>query len=140
MLKNVFNNKKNKIPFKLFELGDIMQINNQPHYTGDIIGSFNEKKIAVSYFNVSKSGLENVHGVLDLIFQKLFRGKLSYKLEENNKPYFFQKLQCKIFYKDVELGEMGVLHPKVLENYGLNYVGSFLEISLNKLVDIILSQ
>lgn len=89
MLKNVFNNKKNKIPFKLFELGDIMYLTDNAHFTGDNIGSWNEKKIAVSYFNVSKSGLENVHGVLDQIFLKLFRGKLQYKLEENNKPYFF---------------------------------------------------
>lgn len=68
LLKNVFYNKKNKIPFKLFELGDVMYLTDKSHYTGDIIGSCNERKIAVAYFNVSKSGLENIHGVLDLIF------------------------------------------------------------------------
>lgn len=41
---------------------------NNSHKTGDIIGASNEKKLGLAYIGVQKSGLENLHGALDLIF------------------------------------------------------------------------
>lgn len=64
----------------LFEIGDIMYQSDHQHISGDYIGAVNERKIGVCYIAVQKSGLEYLHGVLDLLMQKLFKGKVNYKL------------------------------------------------------------
>lgn len=71
------NNKKNKVPFKFFEIGDIILLdkNGNEHET---VGAVNERRLAVIYNNSTTSGLEIVHGVLDMIFFKLYKGKKEY--------------------------------------------------------------
>ena len=65
ILKNIFNNKKNKVPFRVFETGDIIKLTNNINKEGDLVGSINEKKLAVAYFDVNTSGFDELHGVLD---------------------------------------------------------------------------
>lgn len=68
LLKNIAHNKKNKVPFKLFEIGDtiFLKEKNKDHF--EHIGAYNRRKIGVIYCNSTTSGLDLIHGVLDTIF------------------------------------------------------------------------
>ena len=80
-MKTVSHNKKNKTPFKFFEIGDVMFLEGKGN-KDEITGSRNERRVAVIYNNATTSGLEIVHGILDLIMQKLYKGKKQYELRE----------------------------------------------------------
>jgi hypothetical protein len=40
-------------------------LTNSINREGDLVGSINEKKLAVAYFDVNTSGFDELHGVLD---------------------------------------------------------------------------
>jgi phenylalanyl-tRNA synthetase beta subunit len=82
-LKSISHNKKNKVPFKFFEIGDVMFLENKGN-KDEITGCKNERRMAVIYNNATTSGLEIVHGVLDLVFKKLFKGKKDYELKSGS--------------------------------------------------------
>ena len=56
------------------------------------IGAKNKRKIGVIYCNSTTSGLDIIHGVLDKIFEKLYKGKKNYKLKENDSTKFLYSL------------------------------------------------
>lgn len=70
LLKNIQCNKNNKLPFKLFELGDVILIEKEEENTdkNEYLGAKNERRLGVIYCNSSTSGLDIIHGVLDTVF------------------------------------------------------------------------
>lgn len=65
---------------------------NKNSNDNEVLGSVNERRLAAVYINSTTSGLEIIHGILDLIFMKLYKGKKNYELKDGNKPYFLHKL------------------------------------------------
>lgn len=90
-MKCLANNKKNKVPFKFFEVGDVILLDKEgdKHET---VGAINERRLAVIYNNSTTSGLEIIHGVLDMLFHKLFKGQKEYYLKKGSKGYFLYDL------------------------------------------------
>lgn len=139
LLKSLANNKKNKVPFKLFELGDIMllQKREENKNVDEFIGARNQRNLAVVYTNSNTSGFDIVHGILDMIMTKLFKYKKKYVLKENNSPYFLHDLQGSIFIDGVNVGELGILHPDVLKIQGIIYPSSYLELNFEELCKLL---
>ncbi len=94
LLKNLNYNKNNKLPFKFFELGDVILLEKVENRKdeNEFIGAKNNRRLAVVYANTKTSGLDIVHGVLDVLFTKVLKNKKSYVLKKNNSPYFLYNL------------------------------------------------
>lgn len=56
------------MPFKLFEIGDVILLKEKDEKHFEFIGAENKRKIGVIYCNSTTSGLDIIHGVLDMIF------------------------------------------------------------------------
>ncbi len=139
LLKNLASNKKNKVPFKLFELGDVIYLQSREENPNadEFIGAKNRRKLAVVYTNATTSGLDIIHGVLDMIMTKMFKNQKDYTLKENKQPYFLHNLQSSIYIGNELVGEMGILHPEVLKRHTLVYPTSYLEIDFESLCSML---
>lgn len=134
LLKTLFSNKSEKLPHKIFEVADVCVIDP----TTDT-GARNERHACVLYADNSKTGMEIIHGILDLIMKK-FAVKYNietcdsdgYSIKESTHPTFFEKRQVEVFLGQTSIGHMGVLHPEVLKAYKLTNPCSVLEINMEK--------
>lgn len=164
LLKTIASNKSLPLPQKVFEVGDVVVLdNNTPS------GSRNDKRVAIAYCNSSGSGLEEIHGFLDQLLSRL--GLVAtyslnepkvihpnvvgmYSLCEVNDPTFLPTRSVKITAQKVDLndsldsidlektklnkqiviGMMGVVHPKVLNNFSLTLPTSVLELRLEPIM------
>lgn len=77
MLKWLLNNKNQKLPFKLFEVGDVVL------KTENEIGAKNERHVCCLYSNTEQV-FETIHGTLDYLMSQL-KVESEYELEERNK-------------------------------------------------------
>lgn len=58
----------------------------------------------------------------------LFDG--GYEWRESENPTFFQKRHADIYVKGKRIGEFGVIHPSVLENFDIEFPVSALELNI----------
>lgn len=135
LLKSLQSNKKNKLPFQLFELGDIMIVGDNKKEQENV-GAFNRRKLAACHSNSHTSGLDLIHGLLDMIMAKMYKGKLDYELRESHKSHFLHDLQCSIFINGKEIGEMGIMHPEVMKITGISVPTSFIELDFEEMVEL----
>ncbi|KAJ1607099.1 phenylalanyl-tRNA synthetase beta chain [Cryptosporidium canis] len=164
LLKTMASNKSLPLPQKVFEVGDVVVLdNNTPS------GSRNDKRVAIAYCNSSGSGLEEIHGFLDQLLNKL--GLVAeyslnepnaihpnvvgiYSLCEVNDPTFLPTRSVQIVVQKLELdgclesidfertslnkkaviGIMGVINPRVLNNFSLTLPTSILELRLEPII------
>jgi phenylalanyl-tRNA synthetase beta chain len=99
----------------------------------------NERRWAAAYFGKT-SGFEAVHGLLDRVMLMLKVPFVpdgpadGYYIEELSEPTFFPGRAAAVMLREGgsarRVGEFGVLHPSVLEAFGLKYVASVLEVNL----------
>ncbi|KAK6590647.1 hypothetical protein RS030_142125 [Cryptosporidium xiaoi] len=165
LLKTMESNKSLPLPQRVFEVGDVVTLdNNAPS------GSRNDKRVSIAYSNASGSGLEEIHGFLDHLLGKL--GLIArysiqdvnsmhpnyigmYYLKEIHDPTFLptrcvqiviQKLEFdynthkfdleKTYSnKEIPIGIMGIVHPNVLNNFNLTLPTSILEIRLEPIFE-----
>lgn len=128
LLKTLSNNKKNKLPIRLFEVSDVVVLDKSSE-----TGAKNERRLGVLLSKSDTASLGKTHGILDLVFTKLNKsGK--YILKESNNFHLIENLQCNILYEDKVIGEMGVIHPDVLGYYNWINPVSYLEINIEPLI------
>ena len=135
LLKTLATNKKNKLPFKLFELGDVMLLRDNAS-DQENIGAVNRRKLAAVHTDSNSASLDDIHGLLDMVMMKMFEGKLSYELKNGKKPYFLHQLQCEVHIKDKLVGEMGIVHPDVMKTAGIALPTSFIELDFELLAEL----
>lgn len=150
MIKSIVSNKSNELPIQLFEVADVVLLTKNAAKSdsgffqrlsnffsaNETIGAVNERHLCIVSTNTNTSGLDHLHGTMDLLFEKLFgKSGLTYTLQENNAPYLFMKLQAAVYVKGQRIGEMGVVHPEVLKLHKWPYPVSMIELNFEKLVD-----
>ena len=139
LLKTLASNKAVPLPILLFEVSDIvLKTSEHGSKYSDHIGAKNERRLA-AMFAGQVSGFEVIHSVLDRIMSMLSIPRAYgdstvsdgvYLLQRSQSPTFLDGRYASIFFGSKKVGEFGVLHPKVLENFGIPYAVSFLEICL----------
>lgn len=142
LLKTIRENRKHSLPVKVFEVSDIVTKNEALERRAE-----NHRRVACVYAGKT-SGFEVVHGVLDRLMKMLrvewlstAQNKKGYWIEEisasssTDKTYFPGR-GAKVIYcpgentKPITVGSLGVLHPEVMANFEIPYVGSSLELDL----------
>jgi phenylalanyl-tRNA synthetase beta chain len=134
LLKVVASNKHNPVPIKLFEVGDVVFQSG-----GE---AMNERRIAAIYAGKT-AGFELKHGLLNAVMRFLgyvleeeldenfCRIKKTYNLRESAHPSFLKEMQGEVVVNDVPVGVVGVVHPNVLAEYGIDFaVASAMELNL----------
>ncbi|RYC56163.1 hypothetical protein CHU98_g10051 [Xylaria longipes] len=126
LLKTVRDNKSVRLPLKIFETSDIVLKDDSLERRAR-----NERRWAAAYCGKT-SGFEVVHGLLDRIFLML-RVK-DYFVQEISDSTFFPGRAAGVYLgkagESRRVGEIGVLHPEVLEKFEIRYPVSVLELNL----------
>jgi phenylalanyl-tRNA synthetase beta chain len=131
LLKTIRENRGVRIPIKCFEVADVVFKDESQERRAR-----NERHFAAAWYDRS-SGFEMAHGLLDRVLLMLRTTFLTsdeaksgkqdgYWLEEINDPMFFSgraaAVHLRIGGKQQRIGELGVLHPEVLDHFNLKYV------------------
>ena len=141
LLKVVASNKRNPVPIRLFEVGDVV-FQSMPE------GAVNERRVAAIYAGKS-SGFELKHGLLNALMRfmgyvleeelgaNFNRIKKTYTLRESSNPSFMPEMQGEVMFNDgIAVGIVGVIHPDVLADYGIDFaVASAVELNLEPFLD-----
>ncbi|KAH0451888.1 hypothetical protein IEQ34_019187 [Dendrobium chrysotoxum] len=117
--------------FEIFEAGDIVCVDG----TRDV-GASNNRRLAALYCNVT-SGFEEILGLVMRIMQvvrKPHEPANDNFIRPSNEPEFFPNRQCYIIFKDKQIGAFGVVHPEVLEKFGIPDPCTFVEIDIQALL------
>ncbi|AGO11464.1 AaceriACR219Wp [[Ashbya] aceris (nom. inval.)] len=140
ILKTVRENRKQALPIKVFESGDVVFKNPALERK-----AYNERHWAAIYVG-KNSGFEIIQGLLGKIMQT-FRtpwvpdyGKGSdgrgYWIEEDTSiPTYFPGRGAKVMFRSrqgakvEQIGHLGVLHPEVMNNFEIPYAGSYVELN-----------
>ncbi|KXJ94406.1 phenylalanyl-tRNA synthetase [Microdochium bolleyi] len=152
LLKTIRENKYHSVPMKVFETSDVVFKDESLERKAR-----NERHFSAAWYGKT-SGFEEVHGLLDRVMLMLRQGFLTseeglateksldfevredhtkrdgYWLEPIEEPTFFPGRAAAVYLrldgKAKRIGEFGILHPTVLENFELRYPVSTLEINL----------
>lgn len=126
LLKSVSCNLHTKIPMKIFESSDILEVDDLNE-----IGARNIRKLACLMVNNS-SQIEEIQGPLTLLLNKCGIHNFEYVRKDNEERYL--KNQSAIIMIDgEEFGSIGVINPDVLRVFKLPYPGSSFELNLEML-------
>ncbi|PKU60864.1 phenylalanine--tRNA ligase beta subunit, cytoplasmic [Dendrobium catenatum] len=131
LLKTLKHNIDHRRPIKIFEVGDVVCLDG----TRDV-GASNNRRLAALYCNVT-SGFEEILGLVMRIMQvvrKPHEPANDNFIRPSNEPEFFPNRQCYIIFKDKQIGAFGVVHPEVLEKFGIPDPCSFVEIDIQALL------
>lgn len=139
ILKSIEGNKANQLPFKIFEISDVVLIDKENE-----TGASNRRKLCFAYANTT-SAMEVIQGMVDLLMKKIgliFNDEKTdkrYTIKKSNNPIFFEDRQAEIFIQDnINVGIYGIIHPKVLKNFGIKSPVTLCEIDLQTIMDLIL--
>ncbi|CAF0954805.1 unnamed protein product [Adineta ricciae] len=135
LLKTIFKNQDTQ-PIQLFEVSDII-LKDATQETG----SRNERHLCALFYNRTP-GFEIIHGLLDRIMTLV---KIPYnESQSGNEGYylnnqyedsaFFPGSYAQVIVKGQNVGVIGVLHPNVIEQFGLKVPCSALEINIEPFV------
>jgi len=130
ILKTLSHNRDLPLPLKLFEIQDVVFID-----TSKDTGCRNERHLAAIHYSRS-GGFEIIHGLLDRVMEVLdvplkeHTGDLGYSISEDNDSIFFEGRCGRVDYNGKRIGEFGVIHPEVLENFSLSMPCSYLEMNI----------
>ncbi|KAG0262597.1 phenylalanine--tRNA ligase subunit beta [Actinomortierella ambigua] len=135
VLKTLKENKKHSLPIKIFEVGDTAIKDDTQERR-----SRNVRKVCATYSNKT-SGLEHIHGLLDRVLAMVHAkpaekdGKSNgYWIQDSQNPTYFPSRAADIYLRQDGkvnvIGTFGILHPEVLEKFGIPFVTSAFEFEL----------
>ena len=145
LLKTLAANKNAPLPVKLFEVSDVILLD-----AASDVGARNERRLIA--VNCDKSaGFEVVHGLLNRVMQvlgiphetmsadtpknreRIAKG-FSYSWKADDSPTYFEGRHASVYAMGKRIGEVGVVHPEVLSNFGVDFPVAALEITIEPFV------
>ncbi|KAE8712488.1 putative phenylalanine--tRNA ligase beta subunit [Hibiscus syriacus] len=130
MLKTVGHNKDHPKPIKIYEVGDVVLLDEKKD-----VGASNHRLLAALYCGAN-SGFELIHSLVDKIMEVMgtpfvpVGDKSGYYIELSYEPEFLSGRQAKIIYKGRRIGIFGIVHPEVLNNFDIPDPCSFVELDI----------
>ncbi|MFH1210238.1 MAG: phenylalanine--tRNA ligase subunit beta [archaeon] len=129
LLKILKENKRYDYPQKIFEIGKIFKKNPKEET------SVQEDTNLCVLISHNSTGFTEIKQILDYLFNSL---NLEYKLEELENSSFITGRTGKIILKNnKEIGLIGEIHPKVLNNFTLEMPVSCFELNLGEIFELL---
>ncbi|KAF2325660.1 hypothetical protein GH714_032315 [Hevea brasiliensis] len=129
-LKIVGHNKDHPKPIKIFEVGDVVHLDESKD-----VGAANRRLLAALYCGTN-SGFELIHSLVDRVMEVMgtpfvpVGDNTGYYIQCSDAPEFLQGRQASIIYKGKRIGIFGIVHPEVLNNFDVPDPCSFLELDI----------
>lgn len=134
LLKTIRENKHHALPIKVFETSDIVLVDEKNEKKAT-----NERRVAGIY-NDRKGSFEIAHGMLDRVLNMLGvkflnveergKGVKGYYIKPSSNKTYFEGRAADIIYDDKVIGNLGILHPQVLEKFEIKNPCSGFEFNL----------
>ncbi|XP_051150004.1 phenylalanine--tRNA ligase beta subunit, cytoplasmic [Andrographis paniculata] len=130
ILKTVGHNKDHPKPIKIFEVGDVVLLDEAKD-----VGASNRLHLAALYCGAT-SGFELIHGLVDRVMEMIGTpfvspgDKTGYYIQSSDDPEFLPGRQASIINKGKQIGTFGIVHPQVLENFDIPDPCSFVEMDV----------
>lgn len=128
ILKTVGQNKAHPKPIKIFEVGDIVLLDE----TNDV-GAINRRQLAALYCGAT-AGYEIIHGLVERVMQVIGLvapdDNTTYYLKPSDEPEFLRGTQASIIYKGKQIGTSGIVHPEVLSKFDIPDPCSYFELNI----------
>lgn len=132
LLKTLRENRKSKVPIKLFEVGDVVLKNS----TTDV-RAINRRRAAAVYC-ATAAGFEVMQGLLESVMMALgitrgdgqTSGSWTIDSKGCSDGALFPGRRANILYQGKVVGCIGWVHPEVLQNFSLSYPCSTMELDL----------
>jgi phenylalanyl-tRNA synthetase beta chain len=145
ILKTLGANKDTPLPVKLFEVSDVILLDESSD-----VGARNERRLIAVNCDTS-SGFEVVHGLLNRVMQVLgvpheslsgnsrkdgqrIANGFSYSWKADESETYFTGRHASVYAMGKRIGELGVVHPEVLQAFDIQFPVSALEINLEPFV------
>ena len=120
-MKSIEGNKANQLPYKIFEISDVVIAGEDNE-----VCEANRRKLCFAYTNTSSANY------------KENKDKM-YTIKKSENIIFFKDRQAEIYIlDDIKVGIYGIIHPKVLKNFGIKNPVTLCEIDLQLIMDLIL--
>ncbi|GAV67255.1 LOW QUALITY PROTEIN: B3_4 domain-containing protein/B5 domain-containing protein [Cephalotus follicularis] len=132
ILKTVGHNKDHPKPIKIFEVGDVVLLDEKKD-----VGASNCRLFAALYCGAN-SGFELIHGLVDRVMEVMgipfnpVEKDAGYHIQLSDEPEFLKGRQAKIIYREKRIGTFGIVHPEVLSNFDISDPCSFVELNIEK--------
>ncbi|TBU16320.1 subunit beta of phenylalanyl-tRNA synthetase [Ordospora colligata] len=126
LMKVIASNLHVKIPFKVFEVSDVVFMNNAWE-----CGARNGRMLAAMYSG-GRAGLEEVQGPLSLILEKCGVNKYVYCAYEDDTRYL-KNQAAQVIVNGELIGTVGVCKPELCELFKIPYAISCFEVDAEKL-------
>lgn len=125
LLKTLNSNQNERLPQKIFEVSDCAVIDPTTE-----TGARNVRRICCVQLN-TQDNFEVIHGALCLLMTKIGAelGK-DFSLEECDNKMFFPGRGASVLLGGIKIGQIGVLHPEVMENFQLKNPVSTFEVDM----------
>ncbi|GAQ81384.1 Phenylalanyl-tRNA synthetase class IIc beta subunit [Klebsormidium nitens] len=136
LLKTVGSNKDAPLPIKLFEISDVVLLDDQHE-----VGARNERRLVALHSNLT-SGFEVIHGLVDRVLEMVGVDLAAaaqtgdYVIRPSSAPTFFPGRQADVFYRKKHIGTFGIIHPEVLEHFDIQTPCSALEIRIEDFLEV----
>ncbi|XP_018806301.1 phenylalanine--tRNA ligase beta subunit, cytoplasmic-like [Juglans regia] len=128
ILKTVGQNKGHPKPIKIFEVGDIVLLDE----TTDV-GATNRRQLAALYCGAT-AGYEIIHGLVERIMLVIGLvppdDNTTFYLKPSDDPEFVMGTQASIIYKGKRIGTSGIVHPEVLNKFDIPDPCAYFELSI----------
>ncbi|CAN8236269.1 unnamed protein product [Cochlearia groenlandica] len=134
ILKTVGSNKDHPKPIKIYEIGDVALLDESKD-----VGASNRRHLAALHCGAT-SGFELIHGLVDRIMEVMAipfvpnGDNTGYYINRSQEPEFLPGRQASIIYKGKHVGNFGIVHPQVLDNFDITDPCSFVEIDIQGLL------
>jgi len=128
-LRTLGHNQDAALPVRLFEVGDVVLLDP----TADV-GARNCRRL-LALTSGTRAGFEVVHGLLDRVMEVLAvpadeaAGYHTLACAAADGPWFPGRV-ADVLLRGVRVGRMGVVHPDVLERFGIGHAVSALELDV----------
>jgi phenylalanyl-tRNA synthetase beta chain len=131
LLKTLRENRKTKVPIRLFEVGDVVLKD-----AGADVLAKNHRKMAAVYC-ATTAGFEVIQGLLDQVMKTLGVPKgdgnsKTWRLDADSckDETLFPRRRANVVYDRRNIGSVGWVHPHVLDAFSLSYPCSAFELDM----------
>ncbi|KAM0687094.1 phenylalanine--tRNA ligase subunit beta [Conglomerata obtusa] len=124
ILKSIHSNQHTGVPMKVFEVSDVVLINNDKIYNSTFL---------CACYVYKTDCLENIIGLCSLLFKKL--GLKNIYIEEQY-PIYFKNRSVGIYVDSNKVGTLGIIEPGLCNNFRIPFAISSFELNLNSIFEI----
>jgi phenylalanyl-tRNA synthetase beta chain len=128
LLEFLSKNKHSEYPQSVFEVGDVVVLDRTKETkTRDV-------RLLAAAVSTNRAGYEQISSICDAFLDML---GLDYKLVESNHKSFIPGRSAEIRTNGESLGTLGEIHPKVLNNWGIEKPTVAFEMDLEKMMKVL---